>query len=77
MGTKSSNVCTDDVRLYTVKEVSKILHTNTTYVYDLIKSKKLSALKLGSYKIRHSALVEFLTINENNDLTDPYNIKPL
>ena len=54
-----------------------ILQTNTTYVYELIKAKKLPALKLGSYKIRHSALVEFLTINEDNDLTDPYNIKPL
>lgn len=67
----------EDIRLYTVKEVSKILHTNTTYVYELIKAKKLPALKLGSYKVRHSALVEFLTINENNDLTDPYDIKPL
>ena len=67
----------EDIRLYTVKEVSKILHTNTTYVYELIKAKKLPALKLGSYKGRHSALVEFLTINENNDLTNPYDIKPL
>lgn len=67
----------EDIRLYTVKEVSKILHTNTTYVYDLIKAKKIPALKLGSYKVRHSALVEFLTINENNDLTNPYDIKPL
>ena len=67
----------EDIRLYTVKEVSKILQTNTTYVYELIKAKKLPALKLDSYNISHSALVEFLTINEDNDLTDPYNIKPL
>ena len=63
--------------LYTVKEVSKILHTNTTYVYSLIKAKKLPALKLGSYKVRKQALDNFLAISEGIDLTDPYDIKPL
>ena len=38
---------------------------------------KISALVIGSYKVRHSALVEFLTINENRDLTNPYDAKLL
>lgn len=62
--------------LYTVKEVSEILHTNTTYVYDLIKAGLLPALKLGSLKIRHETLIKFIAENENKDLTDPYNVKP-
>lgn len=67
----------EDIRLYTVKEVSKILHTNTTYVYDLIKAKKIPALKLGSYKIRKQALDKFLETYEGYDLTDPKDIKPI
>jgi len=63
--------------LYTVKEVSTILHTNTTYVYDLIKAGLLPALKLGSLKIRHEALMKFIDENENMDLTNPYDIKPI
>ena len=62
--------------LYTVKEVSEILHTNPTYVYDLIKAGLLPALKLGSLKIRHETLMKFIAENENMDLTDPYNVKP-
>ena len=57
--------------LYTVKEVSKILQTNANYVYELIHAGYLPVLKLGSYKIRHKALVEFLDKNEGIDLTDP------
>ena len=63
--------------LYTVKEVSEIIHTNPAYVYTLIKSGLLPALKLGSYKIRKTALLSFLEDNEGKDLTDPYDIKPL
>lgn len=63
--------------LYTVKEVSEIIHTNPTYVYQLIKIGLLPSLKLGSYKIRHEALVNFLKQYEGKDLTDPHNIVPL
>ena len=63
--------------LYTVKEVSKILHTNPTYVYGLIKAGHLPALKLGSIKVRRETLLAFLAKNENMDLSDPYNVKPL
>lgn len=63
--------------LYTVKEVSEIIHTNPTYVYQLINAKLLPALKLGSYKVRHEALINFLQQYEGQDLTNPNNIVPL
>ncbi|MCI7767923.1 MAG: helix-turn-helix domain-containing protein [Oscillospiraceae bacterium] len=53
-----------DKMIYTVKEVSEIIHTNPAYVYSLIKSGLLPALKLGSYKIRKTALQNFLEDNE-------------
>lgn len=46
--------------LYTVKEVSQILHTNTSFVYKLINEGHLPALKLGSIKIRRVSLEKFL-----------------
>lgn len=60
--------------LYTVKEVAKLLKTNADYVYNLIKSKLLPVLKIGSFKIRAEALSEFLIKYEGYDLTDPFNI---
>ena len=60
--------------LYTVKEVSELLHTNPTYVYKLINKGLLPALKLGSYKVRHEALNAFLVQFEGYDLTDIDNI---
>ena len=57
--------------LYTVKEVSKIIKTNPSYVYKLINSGKLPAIKLGSYKIRKEALESFLRDYEGCDLTNP------
>lgn len=46
--------------LYTVSEVAKLIKCNTNYVYDLIRKGFLPALKLGSYKVRQAALLEFL-----------------
>lgn len=63
--------------LYTVKEVSTIMHTNTGYVYQLISSGLLPALKLGSLKIRHATLMKFLNEYDGYDLTDPGNIEKL
>ena len=60
--------------LYTVKEVSELLHTNPTYVYNLIKAGLLPVLKLGSYKVRRESLNKFLADYEGKDLTDPNNI---
>jgi len=66
----------DDV-LYTVAEVAKLIKTNPAYVYSLIKAKLLPTLKLGSMKIRRSALLEFLVRFEGYDLTNPEEIKQL
>lgn len=63
--------------LYTVKEVSEIIKSNTDYVYKLIKAGLLPVLKLGNYKIRRSTLMKFLEEYEGKDLTDPYNPKKL
>jgi len=71
------SVAKEERMLYTVKEVSELIHTNPTYVYELIKAKLLPALKLGSYKIRREALNKFLEDNEGKDLTDPGEIKTI
>ncbi len=63
--------------LYTVSEVAKLIKTNSNYVYELIKKGYLPALKLGSFKIRRSALLEFLEKYEGQDLTDLTNVKEL
>lgn len=63
--------------LYTVAETAKLLKSNPNYVYDLIKRGLLPALKLGSYKVRRSALLKFIEENEGKDLTDLNSIKDL
>ncbi len=60
--------------LYTVKEVSQIMHTNPSYVYQLINAGLLPVLKLGSYKVRHETLMKFLSEYEGYDLSDPSKI---
>lgn len=60
--------------LYTVSEVSKLIKTNPAYVYSLIKLGILPALKLGKYKIRRVALLNFLEEYEGKDLTNPQKI---
>ena len=63
--------------LYTVPEVSKLIKTNTTYVYTLIRLGLLPALKLGSLKVRRASLLEFLERFEGKDLTDLEHIRDL
>lgn len=63
--------------LYTVSEVAKLLHTNKSYVYELINANKLPALKLGSKKVRAEALDTFLKEYEGMDLTNPYDVKSI
>lgn len=66
-----------DSMLFTVNEVAEIMRTNKQYVYKLIKSNQLIAIKLGSYKVRRETLCNFFASNEGKDLTDPFNIKPI
>ncbi len=63
--------------LYTVKEVSELIHTNQAYVYTLIRAGLLPALKLGCYKVRKEALYAFLESYEGKDLSDPHNVQSI
>jgi excisionase family DNA binding protein len=63
--------------LYSVKETSQLLKTNTDYVYKLIRLGMLPALKLGSYKVRKVSLLLFLEKYEGKDLTNPEDIQDL
>ena len=60
--------------LYTV---AKLIKSNTSYVYNLIRAGLLPVLKLGSYKVRRVSLLEFLERYEGKDLTDINNIVDL
>ena len=67
-------VAANEKILYTVREVSELLHTKQGFVYDLIRAGLLPALKLGAYKVRREALYKFLEENEGMDLRDPTNV---
>jgi len=70
-------IASNNKLLYTVKEVSELIHTNQAYVYSLIRAGLLPVLKLGSYKVRKEALIKFLAENEGKDLTDPQNVSTI
>lgn len=63
--------------LYTIPEVAELLKTNENYVYKLIKAGLLPCLKLGRFKVRKEAILNFLELNEGKDLTDPENVKEI
>ncbi|MBQ8043614.1 MAG: helix-turn-helix domain-containing protein [Clostridia bacterium] len=63
--------------LFTVKQVSELLHCNPAYVYQLINNKLLPVVKLGSYKVRKCSLEDFLEKYEGYDLSNPEDIKVL
>lgn len=63
--------------IYTVKEVAELLKTNVDYVHALRKAGLLPFLKLGQYKVRREALLNFLCKYEGYDLTNPYYVKEL
>ena len=67
-------VASKEILVYTVKEVSELLHTNPAYVYSLIKAGLLPVLKLGSYKVRKESLNRFLEEFEGKDLTNPNDV---
>ena len=64
-------------KIYTVKEVAKILKTSPDNVYALYHAGVLPMLKLGSLKCRRETLEDFLKRAEGYDVSDPYNIVPL
>lgn len=71
------SVSLNDNVLFTVKEVAILLKTNVDYVHKLRKSGLLPFLKIGQYKVRKEALIDFLSRNEGKDLTNPFEIKEL
>ena len=71
------DITSKDRVIYTVKEVSRLLHTSPAFVYKLIDTGILPALKLASIRVRKEALDEFLRAYEGKDLSDLDDIKPL
>lgn len=57
--------------LHNIADTAKLLGCNISYVHKLRKSGLLPVIKLGSYKVRHEALCNFLEKYEGYDLTDP------
>ena len=49
----------DDI-VYTISEVSKRLKVNRNFVYGLIRSGELKAIRIGSLKVRKKDLHEYL-----------------
>ena len=54
--------------LYTVPEVAELLKTSQGYVYRLIDTGLLQALKLGRFKVRRSTLLKFNILIYSKDL---------
>lgn len=71
------DIVPESVRLYTVAQVAEILHTSRNYVYRLINCGLLKTMKIGTKKIRHDTLAEFLKMAEGKNLTDPKKIHEL
>jgi excisionase family DNA binding protein len=65
------------MELLTVKETAKKLKTNPHMVYALIKAKKITALKLGRYKIADYEIERFIRENQGMDLTKPDDVTPI
>ena len=64
-------------KIYTVKEIAKILQCNQDYVHKLRRAGQLKFMKLGHYKVRAEELERFLRDAEGYDMTDPDHPKPL
>ena len=62
-------------KLYTAKEIARILKTNINYVYKLMNTGRLKYMVIGQKKVRESTLNEFIATYEGYDITDPENIK--
>ena len=65
------------MKLLTVKEVSKVLRVNPSYVYELMKKGHLNYLVLGSKKVTDFELERFLKESEGKDFSDLSNVTEL
>jgi excisionase family DNA binding protein len=57
------------IRLYTVAQAAGILQTSKANVYHFIRAGLLKSVKIGTTKIRHDAISEFLNNSESMDLS--------
>ena len=55
-------------KIYTIKEVSKLLKCNVNRVHDLRKRGLLKCLRLGSWKVTEASLDEFLNKYDGKDI---------
>lgn len=76
-GRKIMSTQKNETILYTVREVAALMHTNSEYVYKLIRTGLLPALKFKSIRVRKKALESFLEKYEGYDLSDINDIRPL
>lgn len=60
----------NEIEIFTISEVARMLHTSPNYIYSLVNEGKLKAIKLRSFKILKSSLLAFLEANEGNTLLD-------
>ena len=67
----------ENMLIYSVKEVAKILHTSPNYVYSLIEKGYLPAIKLGSVKVLKTSLENFLKENEGKYFSNLSNVDNL
>lgn len=65
------------MKLYKIIEVAEILGTNKQRVYKLIRSKHLTALKLGDLKVSSYELERFIIEANGKDFSDLENVKDL
>ncbi|MDU7086158.1 MAG: helix-turn-helix domain-containing protein [Clostridium sp.] len=65
------------MKLLTVKEVSKVLRVNPSYVYELMKKGHLNYLVLGSKKVTDFELERFLKEAQGKDFSDLDNVTQL
>lgn len=61
--------------VYSVKEISQLLHTNAALIYRFIELGLLPAIKLGSLRVRKQAIDQFLVDYEGLDLSNPEEIR--
>ncbi len=60
--------------VYSVKEISQLLHTNAALIYRFIELGLLPAIKLGSLRVRKQALDQFL-VDYEGFLSNPEEIR--
>ena len=58
----------NDIKMYTVTEVAKIMGVSPGKVYELIHQGKLPRVQIGKMRVLHNTLVAFLQSQETNTL---------